>query len=68
MVRIKKKIVLPENVNTQQELPTGAPNRRFLTGASVSCQVHHRNFAPVSFKNIFQSIKKLQLATVFLGH
>ena len=45
--RLHHGILLPQNVNTQQELPTGAPNRRSLTGASVSCQVHHKNLAPI---------------------
>jgi len=38
--------LLPENVRTQEELPIGAPSNLSLIGASVSCQVHQRNFAP----------------------
>ena len=33
-------------VMTQTVLPTGAPRLRIRMGASVSCQVHHRNLAP----------------------
>ena len=45
-------MALPQKVNTQQELPTGAPKRRSRIGASVSCQVHHKNFGPILNKNI----------------
>ena len=34
-------------VMTQMVLPIGTPNSRFAIGRSVSCQVHHKNFAPV---------------------
>ena len=36
-----------ENVITHDDDPIGAPNKRSWIGASVSCQVHQRNFAPV---------------------
>ena len=35
-----------EKVMTQAEDPTGAPKILSRIGASVSCQVHHKNLAP----------------------
>ncbi|MCP4804764.1 MAG: DUF2457 domain-containing protein [Proteobacteria bacterium] len=38
----------PTNVSTHRLLLTGAPRIRAAMGASVSCQVHHRKFAPMA--------------------
>ena len=42
-----------EKVMTQAEDPTGAPRSLSLMGASVSCQVHHKNRLPKIDKVLF---------------